>query len=204
MSDDAYSKIKEKILEKAKNEVSEIEATTEKQVSEILKEAEHEKERIVSEAQVKAQNEAAVERKRAVATSALKWKMQTLEDREQYIQKTFDMAFEELRKVSSSPDYPQILSSLVVEAGVGLGGGDLIVKVRETDLSLINARAMADRISSETGVNTTLTPTSEVKLIYGGAVVQKGSIWIDNTFKAIFERKKRDIRTEVARVLFSD
>jgi vacuolar-type H+-ATPase subunit E/Vma4 len=204
MSDDAYSKIKEKILEKAKNEASEIETHAEKQISEIMKEAEQEKERIISEARVKAQNEAAVERKRAVATSALKWKMQTLEDKEQYIQKTFDMAFEELRKVSGSPDYPQILSSLVVEAGVGLGGGDLTVKVRETDLSLINARVIADRISSETGVNTTLEPSPDAKLAYGGAIVQKGSIWIDNTFQAIFERKKRDIRTEVARVLFGD
>lgn len=204
MSDDAYAKIKDNILEKAQNEVVKIKAEAEKKAVEIMTEAEQEKNRIVSEARNKAQNEAVVERKRAVATSALKWKMMALKDKEQFIQKTFDLAFEELKKLTSSSDYPHILTSLVTDAGVSLGGGDLIVKVREADFRLINPTAIAEKISSQAGVKTTLEPVAETTLVYGGAIVQKASIWVDNSFMAIFERKKRDIRTEVARTLFGD
>ncbi|MFQ5979094.1 MAG: V-type ATP synthase subunit E [Candidatus Heimdallarchaeota archaeon] len=204
MSEDAYSKIKDKILEKAQNEVAELKAEAEKKATEIMNEAEQEKSRIISEARDKAQNEAAVERKRAVATSALKWKMMALEDKEQFIQKTFDLAFEELKKLANSSDYPHILTSLVADAGISLGGGDLIAKVGEADLRLINPTAIAEKITAQTGVKTTLEPAAEATLAYGGAIVQKGSIWVDNSFMAIFERKKRDIRTEVARILFGD
>lgn len=204
MSDDAYSKIKDKILEKAKSEAAEIKAEAEKKAEEIMKEAELERNRIVSEAREIAQNEASIERKRTVATSALRWKMKALNDSEEHIQKTFDLAFEELEKISNSPSYPKTLTLLAVDAGVGLGGGDMIVKVRERDLNLINPTALADKISSQTGVNTSIEPIAETKLTQGGIIIQKGSVWIDNTFDAIFHRKKRDIRTEVAKILFEN
>ncbi len=204
MSDDAYSKIKDKILEKARSEAAEIKSEAEKKAEEIMKEAELEKNRIVSEAREVAQSEGSVERKRTVATSALKWKMKALNDKEEYIQKTFDLAFGELEKMSNSPNYPKTLTALAVDAGVGLGGGDMIAKVRERDLNLINPTALADRISSQTGVKTTIDPIADPKLAQGGVIIQKGSVWIDNTFDAIFKRKKRDIRTEVAKILFEN
>lgn len=204
MSDDAYSKIKDKILEKARSEAAEITSEAEKKAEEIMKEAEMERNRIISEAREIAQSEASVERKRTVATSALKWKMKALNDQEEYIQKTFDFAFEELDKFTNSPNYPKTLTELAVDAGVGLGGGDMIAKVRERDLNLVNPIALADKISSQTGVSTTIQPIVEPKLARGGIILQKGSVWIDNTFDAIFNRKKRDIRTEVAKILFEN
>ena len=125
-----------------------------------------------------------------------------LEDKEKYIQQTFEIALNDLKKLSDSSDYPRILSSLIVDAGIGLGGGDLMAKVREVDLALIKPDDLADEITSKIGTNTNLELVVAVGSPIGGAIVQQGSTWVDNTFESIFERKKRDIRTEVARILF--
>ncbi len=201
---DAYSKIKETILEKAESEITEFQTEAEKQAGKILKEAENEKERIIAEMEEENKSKAITEQKRNIATSALKWKMKTLEDKENYIQKIFDLAFEELKKVSTTQEYPRILSSLIIDGGVGMGGGDLEIKVRNTDISLISTGTLAQEISSKTGVPTQLKPITENITEYGGSIIQKGSIFIDNTFEAILERKKRDIRTEIAKTLFGE
>ena len=111
------------------------------------------------------------------------------------------------QKISSllqSSDYSTILGNLIVQAGSSLGGGNLEVSVTKTDASKVNVNDLAQKISSKTGTQTTITHNpQDIKTRLGGAIVKKSDLWVDNTFESIIERRNESIRAEIAKILFS-
>lgn len=128
--------------------------------------------------------------------------------KEEVIEATFSKAFDELSQIASSGDeqYVRALANMVKEACIEIGGGDLIVKVKESDASTISSKfsSIINDIKSYTGVETTLTLGEPVDII-GGAIVTtaNGDIEVNNTIESRLDRNKKILRSEVASVLFN-
>ena len=117
-----------------------------------------------------------------------------LEAKEEVIDLAFEKATEELTEKASSDDkqYVDSLLGMIKEAACEMGGGDLIVQMKEED------------IASATGISTTLAMGDSINTI-GGAILktQSGDIEINNTIEARLDRFKKVLRSEVANVLFN-
>lgn len=129
-----------------------------------------------------------------------------LEAREEVIQSAFEKAEDELRKLSSesSEEYLKALREMIKEAAVEIGGGDLIVNLREEDSGRVgDLDGIAAEVEAETGKKTTLEVGDSIKTI-GGAVVKTrdGLVEVNNTIEARMSRFRKALRSEVARVLF--
>lgn len=129
-----------------------------------------------------------------------------LEAREEIIETAFNKANEELKDIASSSDnkYISSLSRMIKEAATEIGGGDLIVQVKEEDKAKItNLNSIASEIQSETEKNTNLTLGESINTI-GGAVLKtkNGEIEVNNTIEARILRFKKNLRSEVAKTLF--
>ncbi|MDR2967410.1 MAG: V-type proton ATPase subunit E [Methanobacteriaceae archaeon] len=129
-----------------------------------------------------------------------------LEAREEVIEAAFNQANEELKNIASSSDdkYISSLSKMIKEAATEIGGGDLIVQVKEEDKSKItNLDSIANETQLETGKNTNLT-LGESIITIGGAVLKtkNGEIEVNNTIEARILRFKKTLRSEVAKTLF--
>ncbi len=93
----------------------------------------------------------------------------------------------------------------VIEAATEIGGGDLIVQVKEEDKSKINnIDAIATEIKSLTEKDTTLE-FGEAIDVTGGAIIKtkNGEIEVNNTIEARMVRYKKALRSEVAKILFN-
>lgn len=128
--------------------------------------------------------------------------------KEEIIEAAFDKAVDELSQKASAndPQYVNSLVDMIKEAGIEIGGGELIVKVKESDASAISSKlsAIASDITAATGVNTTLTSGDAIDVI-GGAVLitANGDIEVNNTIESRLDRNKKILRSEVASVLFN-
>lgn len=129
-----------------------------------------------------------------------------LEAREEVIEAAFEKANEELKNLASSTstEYTDALTKMVNEAATEIGGGNLIINVKEEDKSkLTNIDSIANEIKSVTNNDTTLEIGEAIDTI-GGAILKtkNGEIEVNNTIEARMLRYKKALRSEVAKILF--
>jgi V/A-type H+-transporting ATPase subunit E len=130
-----------------------------------------------------------------------------LEAREEIIEDAFNKALERLKEIASSDatEYKESLTKIITEAATEIGGGELIVLLKESDVAKVkdSIGAIAEDVAEKTGKTTTLEFGENIKTI-GGAVVKtkNGEIEVNNTIEARMLRFKKDLRSKVAAVLF--
>ena len=149
-----------------------------------------------------------------------------LEAKEEVIEEAFSKATEDLTNMANTNDseYVDALVEMIKEAAVEIGGGDLIVLLKQEDIpkvqdklesivglikSLIKREkpsdlsAIATEVSLETDVETTLEIGEPIDTI-GGAILRtrNGEIQVNNTIESRMLRFKKSLRSEVAKTLF--
>lgn len=130
-----------------------------------------------------------------------------LEAREEIIEDAFNDALEKLKEIASSDttEYKESLKNIITEAATEIGGGELFVLVKESDVAKIkdSISSIAEDVTTKTGKETTLEVGENIKAI-GGAIVKtkNGEIEVNNTIEARMLRYKKELRSKVAAVLF--
>lgn len=149
--------------------------------------------------------------------------------KEEVIEEAFNKAINDLKEIASTNDkeYVDSLKLMIKEAAVEIGGGDLIVQLKEEDIdkvkgqlssiaadvkSLIkkgrkeehlNLKSIAADVSGEIDVATNFEIGEPIKTM-GGAILRtkNGDIEVNNTIESRLLRFKKLLRSEVASVLF--
>ncbi len=130
-----------------------------------------------------------------------------LEAREEIIEKSFKKAEEKLAEIASSTseEYKVSLKNIITEAALEIGGGDLIILLKQKDVAKIkdSISSMENEVKEKTGTETKLEIGDNINTI-GGAIVKtiNGDIEVNNTIEARMLRFKKSLRSEVAHVLF--
>ena len=140
--------------------------------------------------------------------------------KEEVIEEAFSKATEDLTNMANTNDseYVDALVEMIKEAAVEIGGGDLIVLLKQEDIpkvqdklesivglikSLIKREkpsdlsAIATEVSLETDVETTLEIGEPIDTI-GGAILRtrNGEIQVNNTIESRMLRFKKSLRSE--------
>lgn len=129
-----------------------------------------------------------------------------LDAREQVIEESFKKAEEKLSEIASSDsaEYKNALKEIIIEAAVEIGGGDLVISLKQEDVAkLSDLSSIESQIKEKTDKDTKLEMGENIKTI-GGAIVKtkNGDIEVNNTIEARLTRFKKSLRSEVAKVLF--
>ena len=114
--------------------------------------------------------------------------------KEEVIEAAFAKATEDLKAKASSDDaeYSESLIKMIEEATEELGGGDLIVQVKESDVAKVEGhlKKLSADLATKTGVSTTLVLGEPIE--------------VNNTIESRLDRFKGLLRSEVANVLFKN
>ena len=150
--------------------------------------------------------------------------------KEEVIEEAFNKATDDLKNMANTNDskYVESLIEMIKEAAVEIGGGDLIVLLKEEDIEKVqghldsiaalvkelirerltktksvNLDAIARDVSNETEIETTLEIGEPIDTI-GGAILRtrNGEIQVNNTIESRMLRFKKSLRSEVAKTLF--
>lgn len=200
-------KIVSSILSNAQVKADSILENAEKENNSILKkghkEALQEKEKILEDAK----KQANMRYQQLISEAKMNSRRMELEAREEVIEDSFEKAEEKLNEIASSDsvEYKESLKNIITEASTEIGGGELQVLLKESDVVKIkdSLPAIAEDVKGKTGKDTTLEIGKNIKTI-GGAVVKtkNGEIEVNNTIEARMLRFKKDLRSKVAAVLF--
>lgn len=198
--------ITKKIQMEADDKAKSILDGAEQEAESILEKAEADAEKRRQEILQDGKRSAEQERQRILADAKLQAKKMKWAAREEIINEAMEDAktrIKETRKKGSydGRDYKDILLSLIKDAVSSAGGSEMIVKVGKEDTSYISQEDL-DELSDE--MDASLTFSDEHVGGLGGVVVRTsdGEIEVNNTFDKRFERLGKDIRANVATVLF--
>ncbi len=199
--------IRRRIISEAEKKAQEIEADAKDKSTQILtgvkerakemKEAELEKiKKHVEEAQRQGIAEKKVDYHRRVQA----FKSELIDD-------ILNKVKEKLQKFVEKPAYQQILTDLIMEAGIALGGGEIIAKVNDRDkdkLSKGTLEKTSKRIEESTNTKTKIALERDTIKATGGAVASTADrkATVDNTFEARLDRMKEEARAELETILF--
>jgi len=115
-----------------------------------------------------------------------------LNAKEELIETSFAQAREQLRTLTGQ-EYRDILTRLIKESLALIGDTGVATLTREEDKAILSSFP-----------NITVKPKLAPGL--GGLIIESkdGKLVVDNTFEAILNRHREDIRTEVANILYPD
>lgn len=145
--------------------------------------------------------------KQQISSINLQARREILQKQEEEIAKAFDIAKKELTNFHKKEAYNKVLTALIVEAGIALGGGTLLVKFRKEDKNKVkDFSSLAKKVATNSGNKCTFKAANETITAMGGVVVQTEdeTISIDNTFDARLKQKYRLLRNKIASVLFAE
>ena len=200
-------KIVSSIVSDAQIKAKALTEVAEKKSSSILLQGEEkaliEKNKILSEAE----KQANLKYQQIISEAKMNSRRMELEAREDVIEESFKIAEKKLKEIASSGslEYMESLKGIITEAAIEIGGGELIVLLKNDDVAKIkdSITSIEKDVTNKIGVKTELEIGDNINTI-GGVIVKtkNGEIEINNTIETRLLRFKKTLRSEVAKILF--
>lgn len=200
-------KIVSSILSDAKFKADSISEEAENESKSILEEGEKvalmEKEKILEDSK----KQSAMRYQQIISEAKMKSRRMELDSREEVIEESFKKAEEKLVEIASSEsaEYKESIKNIITEAALEIGGGDLILLLKQEDEAKIidSISEIENDVKAKTGKETNLEMGNNINTI-GGTIIKtkNGDIEVNNTIEARMLRFKKSLRSEVARILF--
>jgi V/A-type H+/Na+-transporting ATPase subunit E len=200
-------KIVSSILSDAKFKADSILEEAEKKSNSLLEEGETiaimEKEKILEDSK----KQSTMRYQQIISEAKMNSRRMELDAREEVIEESFKKAEEKLEAIaaSDSAEYKESLKEIIMEAALEIGGGELVLFLKQEDVAKINdfISSLEMDIKEKTGNETKLEIGDNINTI-GGAIIKtkNGDIEVNNTIEARMQRFKKSLRSEVARILF--
>ena len=153
----------------------------------------------------KAQKDSVIIKLRDIASAESKAKWLILEKKHALIENVLNQVKDELYTRIKTDKYANVLENLIVEGGIIVGATDLEVILNERDSTLpLDLDRLAEKIGEKTGKKTKITKSAKKIDAIGGAIIQTtdGKIVMNNTFEAMLNNSKSEIRFKIAQILF--
>jgi V/A-type H+-transporting ATPase subunit E len=216
------------IMSEAQNKADGIIQEAQTQADTIIKSGEKKAEAAKNQILVSGKKQADMRHQQIISEAKMNARRFELEAKEEVINAAFDKATEDLKNIASTDneEYIDALIKMIKEAATEIGGGELIIQLKEDDIPKIksnlgviaadvkavitknkkdqlNLKNMAKDVSSQTEKETTFEIGEPINTV-GGAIVKtkNGEIEVNNTIESRMLRNKKNLRSEVAKILF--
>ena len=211
MSDSSANKLVSKILKDAQDQTQIIlkEAKTsstglrEVREKEIKEKAETTCEKILNSAKLEADN---IIRRETVNTK-IKTRWKILSQKRNFVNEAFKKAEKQFKSRIKQETYGKMLNSLIIEAAIAAGGGNLEILLNENDAKRkLPVKELSKTIRSKLGTDVDIRISKKKIEVVGGVLIQTadGKTKVDNTLEALLERSRKDLEPIISGLLFRD
>jgi len=193
-------KLREKILEDARQQAKAMLERAESEAAAILNAAKAEAEEKERAAAEKASREAEERKKRLLASADLEGRKQILQAKQDMVDEAFSRAIDRLSSLPAK-QYVDIIASMAVEA-VSSGNEEIILSSKDRDAygtEIVNT--VNSRLSAK-GMNGAVRLSDTTRDIKGGFILRSGDVEINNSFEVIVKMRRDELEAEVVKVLF--
>ncbi|MEM2739440.1 MAG: V-type ATP synthase subunit E family protein [Candidatus Bathyarchaeia archaeon] len=205
MIDLLVSRIIEDTRIKAQRIIDEAEREAEAMIEARRREAIEAARREASSILMKAKVEAANLRRRILVDARMRAKWREIVEKSGLIEDVFREASRRMEEMPRDDGYLRFLKDSIYEYSVLAGGGYLEVIMSENDKGLkLDLDRIAEKVSATVGVPTTIRISDDSLKGGWGVIVRRvdGSIEVDGSPEAVFERLKPRLQPMLVRMLF--
>lgn len=205
MSD--IQQLEQEILQDAQSKANEILNEAQKEAEAIIKQAREESEKLIEKMKKENLQEQETQVQRELSRIRIRSKIQLENIKETLIQEIFNNSMDKIQQMRQQKDqqYMNALTKLIISSGSILEGGNLTIALHPDDTSTIDISFLESEITKQSGNDTHIEiSSSEDDAIKGGTILYKGSLAVDNTFEAIFDRRKEIIRNKLNSLIFQN
>ncbi len=195
------------IIQESKQQAETLVQNAKQEAGKFLEHARVEKERILKAILSEREKEEEQKVQRELSRLRIKYKIELNNTKEKLLNQIFTESLNRINnwKDKRSEKYKSSLANQIIQGGISLEGGELIVKLASEDVSLIDIEQLESEITKITGTKTKIeVSSSKSDAVERGSVICKGSLAIHNTIKARFDRREEFIRDRVYNILFKD
>lgn len=132
--------------------------------------------------------------------------MKILDAKAQLINNAFEETKKKFEKEHNTAQYKTFLKNLIINAGIQIGGSEVVVMTRKEDQTTVSAfKGLATAISKEIGQSVKVTVSKRSMEMLGGVFVQNkdGNITVDYRIDTLLDEVARQRRNEIAKILFA-
>lgn len=185
-------RIKKDASSKAKQKISQAKI----EADDLLNQAKAELEKEKKALELETEKTIKIQRNRAISEAKLEARKMKLTAKEEVITQAFELANERFKTLEAQKTEGYL--GRAIAAAVSLLGTDVVVLCNSKDSQMV--------LTIATGINSQIDVSSEGVDILGGAIIRTKDekAQIDATFEGVMERKKGDLRREVAQILFGE
>jgi V/A-type H+-transporting ATPase subunit E len=131
--------------------------------------------------------------------------MRVMNAKAKMIDEAFQKAQKRFEKERSSAKYKAFLKNLIIDAGIQMGGGNLIILARKGDKPIISKiTGLGTAISKQAGQTTKISAGKQPINAIGGVLVQnkEGNITVDYRVETLLAQVEVKYRNDIAKILF--
>ncbi|MCD6507639.1 V-type ATP synthase subunit E [Candidatus Poribacteria bacterium] len=198
----ALEDILRKIEEDARREADKILSEARARAEEILHSAEQEAERIRENLLEEARREAQTHKSRLISMAQLDMRKEILQEKQNLIDQVFQIALERLLRMEDE-EYRELIREMLKQV---VEHGDEEIILCERDKSRISQgfiQTLNKELESE-GKPGKLTIAEETGDFSGGFILRRGKIELNNSFDALLQAAKDEMRSELSQILFGE
>ncbi|HEX30665.1 TPA: hypothetical protein ENG04_11350 [Candidatus Poribacteria bacterium] len=198
----ALEDILRKIEEDARREADKILSEARARAKEILHSAEQEAERIRENLLEEARREAQTHKSRLISMAQLDMRKEILQEKQNLIDQVFQIALERLVGMEDE-EYRELIREMLKQVAEH---GDEEIILCERDKSRISQgfiQALNKELESE-GKPGKLSIAEETGDFSGGFILRRGKIELNNSFDALLQAAKDEMRSELSQILFGE
>ena len=188
------------ILDEAKNSSTDLRQEREQEIKE---KAQKNCEKILNSAKLEAENLI----RRETVNEKIKTRWKILSQKRNFVNEAFEKAEKQFESSVKKEYYEKKLNSLIQEAVIAAGGGNLELLLNEKDgKRKLPIKEISKNVTSKMGTDVSLRISKKKLNNVGGVIIQTadGKTKIDNTLEALLERLRNNLEPKISEILFRD
>jgi len=199
---EGIAKIKERILEEAREEKERIIADANVQAQEIVKQYEQKAKEIVDDILDKASKTAEEKKRRIISMAELENRKALLQAKQQIIDGVFEKAKASLQNMPD--DKYQKLIAGMLEDSVLTGNEEVIISERDKNRITPEFIQKVNKTLSGMGKQGNLRLSETFGTMIGGFILKSQDLEINSTFDSLIDMEREELETEIAKILFEE
>ncbi len=194
-------RLKEKIMEEARQQARATVEQAEKEAADIIegarKEAQNKKVDIIEKSRI----DAVDRQKRLIAVAELDARKQRLQAKQEVLEEAFAKALDKLINLPAD-QYQEILLNMIVDS-VTVGNEEIIVSEQDKQRLTPDFITTVNNKLKEKGIAADVKLSDESRELNGGFILKMGAVEANYSFGTIIRMQRDAIESEVVKVLFA-
>ncbi|HHV19583.1 MAG TPA: V-type ATP synthase subunit E [Thermoanaerobacterales bacterium] len=199
---EGIAKIKERILEEAREEKQKLVENAQAQARDIKAKYEHKAKEMFNDILDKAGKDAEEKKRRILSMAQLENRKALLQAKQQIIDEVFEEAKAKIKKLPDE-NYQTLIADMLIKSAI-TGNEEVVISEHDKNRITQDFLAKVNKTLNDSGKQGNLKISKTPGRMIGGFILKSEDLEVNNTFDSLINMEREELETEIAKILFEE